>query len=423
MKATSGASRWTSGFVGAWTAVRNRCGWFDHLVRAAVHYDRTDAGRLSAGMTYYAFYATFALALLSFVIMGHVLDTPAALGQVEDYLSDTFPRLDVQALRDARDTAGLIAFFGLPLTGVFWIDSMRSSIRAVWGLEQYPGGFFLRWLLDLAVMVALGLLLSISLTLSFGTQSALIWLAEHTIGVEALPARWALSTTTFVLGICVNFLLSTALMTLPPRLRLSPRRVVGPALVITIGLELLKTIGQVYFNISSANPAYKVVAGAVGMLLFLKLVNVLILFAASHAATSRHGTVLDLATRQPVGEPRTEVVTAPAIPEIRTGPSAQTGPEEKPRTDDEETTPEAQTDPRTKRETEAQAWVRPRPVPRRYDFRTRRARSSARGSRDFPEDRRAQTAAPHPPTPPVRQWEGSGPEPPVASGERGRHRP
>ncbi|MFF5112979.1 YihY/virulence factor BrkB family protein [Streptosporangium sp. NPDC000509] len=417
MKATSGASRWTSGFVGAWTAVRNRCGWFDHLVRAAVHYDRTDAGRLSAGMTYYAFYATFALALLSFVIMGHVLDTPAALGQVEDYLSDTFPRLDVQALRDARDTAGLIAFFGLPLTGVFWIDSMRSSIRAVWGLEQYPGGFFLRWLLDLAVMVALGLLLSISLTLSFGTQSALIWLAEHTIGVEALPARWALSTTTFVLGICVNFLLSTALMTLPPRLRLSPRRVVGPALVITIGLELLKTIGQVYFNISSANPAYKVVAGAVGMLLFLKLVNVLILFAASHAATSRHGTVLDLATRRPVGEPRTEVVTAPAIPEIRTGPSAQADPEEEAQRDDEAavsgTAPEAEPRVRT----------RPRPVPRRYDFRTRRARSSARGSRDFPEDRRAQTAAPHPPTPPVRQWEGSGPEPPVASGERGRHRP
>nr|BFE79605.1 hypothetical protein GCM10020093_022060 [Planobispora longispora] len=56
-------------------------------------------------------------------------------------------------------------------------------------------------------------------------------------------------------------------------------------MIITIGLELLKTIGQVYLNVSSANPAYHVVAGAVGMLLFLKLLNVFILFAASHAAT------------------------------------------------------------------------------------------------------------------------------------------
>ncbi|GAA3412001.1 YihY/virulence factor BrkB family protein [Streptosporangium vulgare] len=361
MKATPEASRWTSGFVRAWAAARDRCGWFDHLVRAAVHYDRTDAGRLSAGMTYYAFYAIFALALLAFVIMGHVLDTPAALAQVEGYLSDTFPRLDVQALRDARDTAGVIASFGLPLTGLFWIDSMRSSMRAVWGLEQYPGNFFLRWLIDLSVLVTLGLLLSISLTLSFGAQAALTWLAGHTIGVDALPAQWALSTVAFVLGICVNLLLSTALLTLPPRLRLSPRRVIGPALVITIGLELLKTIGQVYLNFSSASPAYQVVAGAVGMLLFLKLVNVLILFAASHATTSRHGTVIDLTTRRPVGEPRTEVVTAPAIPEIRSEPPVRAEPE---------------TEPETEMETEAEprAQTPPRARPRRYDFRSRQVR-------------------------------------------------
>ncbi|MEU8379931.1 YihY/virulence factor BrkB family protein [Streptosporangium sp. NPDC048865] len=359
MRATPETGGRAGGFVRAWAAARRRCGWFDHLVRAAVHYDRTDAGRLSAGMTYYAFYAIFALALLAFVIMGHVLDTPAALGQVEEYLSDTFPRLDVQALRDARDTAGLIASFGLPLTGLFWIDSMRSSMRAVWGLEQYPGNFFVRWLIDLAVLVALGLLLSISLTLSFGARAALTWLAEHTIGIEALSAQWALSTVAFVLGIGVNLLLSTALLTLSPRLRLSPRRVIGPALVITVGLELLKTIGQVYLNFSSAGPAYQVVAGAVGMLLFLKLVNVLLLFAASHAATSRHGTVIDLTTRRPVGEPRTEVVTAPAIPEIRAEPPAQA--EQEP-----------ETEPLPTPETGASAARRA--GPRRYDFRSRRVR-------------------------------------------------
>ncbi len=79
---------------------------------------------------------------------------------------------------------------------------------------------------------------------------------------------------------------------------------IGPALIITVGLEVLKTAGQIYFNLSSSNPAYTVVAGAVGMLLFLKLMNVLILYAAAHAATSGHGTVVDLANGQRVESPR-----------------------------------------------------------------------------------------------------------------------
>jgi len=43
------------------------------------------------------------------------------------------------------------------------------------------------------------------------------------------------------------------------------------------------------------NPAYTVVAGAVGLLLYLYLLNQLLLFGAALAATSRHGRVIDLA--------------------------------------------------------------------------------------------------------------------------------
>ncbi|MGC5015428.1 YhjD/YihY/BrkB family envelope integrity protein [Streptosporangium sp. DT93] len=382
MTATARASRWTDRLTRGWNNLRDRYDWLDHLVRAVIHYDRTDAGRLSAGMTYHAFYATFALALLGFVIIGHVMDTPEAISQVENYLSETLPRLDVQALRDARDTAGVIASFGLPLTGLFWIDSMRSSIRAVWGLVQYPGNFFLRWLIDLAVMVMLGLLLSLSLTLSFGAQTALTWLIGETVGTEATPARWTLSAAAFVLGIGVNLLLSTALLTLTPRLRLSPRRVIGPALIITIGLELIKNLGQAYFNASSSNPAYQVVAGAVGMLLFLKLVNVLLLFAASHAATSRHGRAIDLSTGQPIEEPRTEVVTAPVIPEVAEpgGAERQPEPEPEPEQEPEPDQPPAP-EPGTGQEDETGTGPEPEPErpaprtrPRRYDLRSYRPR-------------------------------------------------
>ena len=127
-----------------WGQARRRFGWLDHLVRAAVRYDQADGGRLAAAVTYYAFFATFALALLGFAIFGFILDDPAVLRSVQRYLAQDLPRLDVEDLRDARGTAGVIAFIGLPITGWFWIDSLRSSIRAIWRLPEYPGTFVVR---------------------------------------------------------------------------------------------------------------------------------------------------------------------------------------------------------------------------------------------------------------------------------------
>ena len=297
----SAARRWAGRMAAGWKRARSRHGWLDHTVRALIRYDKAGAGRLSAALTYYAFFATFALALLGFAILGHVLDYPAALAEVQRYLGDTFPRLDVRALRNAGGTAGLVACVALPLTGLYWMDTLRSATRAIWRLEEYPGNFFLRQIIDLGVVAGLGVLLSLSLTVAFAAEWVLTWLATNTVGADATPARWVLSVAAFVLGIGVNTLLAMAVLTAPPRLRLPPRRVIGPALVITIGLEILKTLGQALLNLTAANPAYQVVAGAVAMLLFLKILNQLILFATALAATSPTGDDTDLAT--PPGPP------------------------------------------------------------------------------------------------------------------------
>ncbi|WP_188195713.1 YhjD/YihY/BrkB family envelope integrity protein [Nonomuraea sp. SYSU D8015] len=298
MSVTGPIRRSAERLAAGWRRARERHGWLDHLVRAVVRYDQADGGRLSAALTYYAFFATFALALLAFAILGHVMDDPTVLATVQRYLSENFPRLDVQALRDATGTAGVVAFIALPLTGLFWMDTLRSASRAVWRLEEYPGNFFLRQLIDLGVVAGLGLLLSLSLAIAFAAERLLTWLAVLTVGVNALPAQWALTAAAFAFGFAVNTLLAVALLTAPPRLRLPLRRVIGPALVIAVGMEILKTLGQVYVNLTAANPAYQVVAGAAGMLLFLKVVNQLILFATALAATSTAGHVTDLAARR-----------------------------------------------------------------------------------------------------------------------------
>jgi membrane protein len=271
-----------------WGRARRRYGWLEHLVRAAGRYSEADGGRLAAAVTYYAFFATFALALLGFAVFGFILDDPAVLRSVQRYLAQDLPRLDVQDLRDARGTAGVIAFIGLPITGWFWIDSLRSSIRAIWRLPQYPGTFFVRLSVDLLVLIGLGLLLVASLAVAFATTSVASGLVAAA-GTGTNTARWLLAAVGLLLGVGVNTLLSIAVLTGLPRLRMPLRRVLGPALLVAAGLELLKSVGQLYVQRVSANATYLVVAGAVGLLVFLNVVNQTVLFAAALTATGAIG--------------------------------------------------------------------------------------------------------------------------------------
>jgi len=100
-----------------------------------------------------------------------------------------------------------------------------------------------------------------------------------------------------VLGGDLNTLLSIAVLTGLPRMQMPLRRVFGPALLVAADLELLKTVGQIYVHRIEANPTYQVVAGSVGLLVFLNVVNHLVLFAAALTATGARGRVTDLAAR------------------------------------------------------------------------------------------------------------------------------
>jgi membrane protein len=280
----------------AWRRARRRHGWLDHLARAAARYDEADGGRLAAAVTYYAFFATFALALLGFAVFGFALDDPTVERSVQRYLTENLPSLDVQALRTARGTVGVIGFLGLPVTGWFWVDALRSSIRKVWRVPEYPGSFVVRLLVDLLVLIGLGLLLAASLATAFATTALANRLVDTT-GTDAAAAGWLLAAVGLVVGLAVNTMLSTAVLTGLPRLRMPPRRVVIPALLVAVGMELLKTVGGFYVQRIEANPTYQVVAGTVGLLISLNVINQLILFAAALTATGTTGDVTDLAVR------------------------------------------------------------------------------------------------------------------------------
>jgi membrane protein len=275
----------------------SRVGWFDHLIRAGLRYDEADGGRLAAAVTYYSFFATFSLGLLGIAAFGFVLDDPAVLRSVERYTAENLPHIDVQALRDARDTVGVIAFIGLPVSGWFWVDVLRSSIRRIWRLPEYPGKLVVRVLVDLLVLTGLGILLAVSLSVAYVTTSAANRMVDAA-DTGATPSRWLLATVGLVLGIGVNTVLAGAMLTGLPRVRMPLRRLLGPALLVAVGLELLKTLGRWYVQRTEANPTYHLVAGSVGLLVFLNAVNQMVLFAAALTATSTAGHPADLAAEE-----------------------------------------------------------------------------------------------------------------------------
>jgi membrane protein len=280
----------------AWRRLRARVGWLDHLVRAGLRYDEADGGRLAAAVTYYAFFATFSLGLLAFSAFGFVLDDPAVLRSVERYAAENLPHVDVQTWRNARNTAGIIAFLGLPIAGWFWVDVLRSSIRKIWRLPEYPGQLVVRVLLDLLVLAGLGILMAASLAAAIVTTNVANRLVDAA-DTGATPSRWILATVGLLLGVGVNTVLAAGMLTGLPRLRMAWRRVLGPALLVAVGLELLKTLGRLYVQRTEANPTYHLVAGSVGLLVFLNAVNQMVLFAAALTATSTTGRPADLAAQ------------------------------------------------------------------------------------------------------------------------------
>jgi membrane protein len=278
----------------AWRRLRGRAGWLDHVIRAGKRYDEADGGRLAAAVTYYSFFATFSLGLLGFSIFGFVLDDQVVLHAVQRYAEQNLPHVNVQSLRDARSTIGVIAFIGLPVSGWFWVDVLRSSIRRMWRLPEYPGRLVVRVAVDLLVLVGLGVLLAGSLAIAY--ESSVV--ANRMIaaaGAGATSSRVLVSVVGLILGLGVNTVLATAMLTGLPRMRMPVRRVLGPAVLVAVGFQLLTTLGRVYVQRTEANPTYHLVAGSVGLLVLLNAVNQLVLFAAALTATSDTGHPGDLA--------------------------------------------------------------------------------------------------------------------------------
>ncbi|MEV4704169.1 YihY/virulence factor BrkB family protein [Actinoplanes sp. NPDC049316] len=280
-------------------ALRHRSRYFDHFCRAALRYDEVLGGRLAAAIAYYGFFAVFALALIGYSVFGVLIDNNVRLFEiVQDFLDENLPFLDVAAILDSGRTVGIVGIVGLIFTGIGWVEAIRSSQRLIWRLNEQPGYFGLRQAVDLLVLLGILLLLIVSVGAVYGLESLLDWISDG-------RANLLLSIISTVLTIGINMLLAAALLAAVPRLRMTARRMAPPVLQVGIGIYLLNTVGKSFVGLIQRNPAYGLVASAVGLLVYLYVFNQILLFGAAWAATSPHGRVVDLSADDktaPVGQ-------------------------------------------------------------------------------------------------------------------------
>ncbi len=290
------------------TRSRRRSKVFDHIWTARERYSEVLGGRLAAAIAYYGFFAVFALALIAYSIVGFVLaNNAAAVDAVNRFLEQNIPFLDATQIAEARNTVAIVGLIGLVFTGAGWIDSLRSSQRAIWGYEQQPGNVFIRRALDLSIMIGIGLLLALSLwvqaSINDAVKPVLLWLSPNDVTVGLQDTINVIARVVgIVLGLMVNALLAASLLSGVSRLRMPLRRLIPSTILVAVGLSVLSTVGRLYIDFSARRPAYQLVGGTVALLLFLYLFNQLLLYGAALAATSKHGTVVDLAAGAPPAE-------------------------------------------------------------------------------------------------------------------------
>lgn len=292
-------------------AARRRSAAFDHFCRAWERYAEVLAGRLAAAIAYYGFFAVFALGLVAYAVFGLVLRRNSELRNVaNEFLIENLPFIKPGQILESSGTLGVVGLIGLALTGIAWVEAIRSSQRLIYRLNQQPGNFLVRRVVDLGVLVGVFMLIGLSVAAVDTLESLLRWLLGNSWSVPLAMLSWLLT-------VVVNMVLATALLVAVPRLRMPARQLAPPVLLVSIGITLLNSIGRKYVLRTEQNPAYTVVATAVGLLLYLYLLNQLLLFGAAFAATDERGWVLDLADSEPAKESGTETGPVSGPPAAR----------------------------------------------------------------------------------------------------------
>ncbi len=297
---------------------RNRPG-VDHLSTGYQHYQNNHGDQLAAAITYFSFLALFPLVLLGVSVTAFVLAArPRLQRELFARITAQVPGAFGNTLHDAIDVAirqrtvvGLIGLVGVALTGLGWINNLRTAVHTLWGIPARNRSFIAKKLADALVLLGLGIGVVVSLAVTAGGTAAsgllLRWIgADRVTGAGTLASILAI-----LLGIGGSLIIFGWILIRLPDAPVTRRTALRTSLLAAVGFEVLKLVGTYYIARVTKSPAASVIGPALGILIWINLVSRFMLFCVAWASTAPDAQVLV--------DPVTEPVAGPPVPPTRTG--------------------------------------------------------------------------------------------------------
>ena len=271
-------------------------------VRAAVRYGRLRGNRLAGAVSFYGFVSLFPLLALASAIAVRVVGDQG-VATLQTIVDENLPglELDVSIFAAQAGTIGLIGGIALLWTGLLWVDATRASVRSMWELDDAPGNFVVRKLVDLAVLIGLGAIILIS----FAATAMVDAVADHVLewlGIDGGFAAFGSRALALTLAITSSSVLFGYLLAGLPRIPIPPKVLLVAALVGGLAYEVLKQLVTQFAILVTPNTTYAIFAVPLALLAWIYLVTRLLMSLAAATAEWR----LDDPTEAPA--------TAPASP-------------------------------------------------------------------------------------------------------------
>ncbi|MGD9944021.1 MAG: YihY/virulence factor BrkB family protein, partial [Burkholderiaceae bacterium] len=264
--------------------------WWKVFVDAARHWLDSQAFVYAAALAFFTVFSIAPVTIVAVTIVGIVLGEKAAQGQIMAQLQDVIgPEaagvVQTAVLNAQIDHSGLwptIVGFALILAGATTVFAqMQTSLNAIWGVAPSPTRnsiflFIKSRILSLAVVLAIGFILLVSLLLSV----ALGAVVEFAGSWLPIPPGWAVALDA-LLSLAVISLLFAALFRVLPDVVLRWRDVGVGAVVTACLFTLGRWVIALYLSRTATASAYGAAGSLVLLLLWVNYSSLILLYGAA----------------------------------------------------------------------------------------------------------------------------------------------
>ena len=252
--------------------------------RAFNRFSVARATLLAAGTTYYVF-----LALFSLIALGYGVTALVGADQISDYLTralgEAFPGLigddgiDPDLLRSIGQTAGLIGLVAMLYSGGGAMTAASGSVHSIYGAPADPRNFFVKRVILLAWLVAIGPLILVSLVAGIATQNFSSRVLDL-FGWEGTANLVLIQVLAALLTLGASFAVVYLVLGRLGGIRPPTRALVIGSVAGAFVLQILRVVMGLVLKLSADKPQYGTLTLPIGILLVLYL-NTLTVFAAS----------------------------------------------------------------------------------------------------------------------------------------------